>query len=437
MRVARFLAFGVVAANIVFLIYYTNSSYYAEKIVSSSTLTLKGQLQSAFKYYSVLTQTIPVHCIDPYRQPGYLSIPNATDFSTSRYVPFYEDVLFNRTVDYAVYPAETDNLAFSDSPVPEEILKHSPINWMALLREHVYYSKKTYTHKRKEYIDSQVDWLRNRRILMLSDSVDRYMAIHFCSAIGLEGVFGPGGKHTTAWCTVPSLNFTIYHWHVASMFTFRPDWWWMTEMEYVAWEDRLEHLYLDTLPEVIGMNGYSPDLILYQSSLWDLFAFVKNYQENFKTTEGSGSNKRQIHWSELEFYIQRSRVFIKSIRNLFGNDVPIMYRTAIQHRNAGITDLPLYNLDRAARFVAHQADIEIFDWGKMMAGFQDEFTDNMHVGLGPLSWLYSNMLMYYLFRALGGAEYRGKVVEWPSAKNITMDEAWGECHIYNMNLENR
>ncbi|KAK9476570.1 hypothetical protein V1514DRAFT_348779 [Lipomyces japonicus] len=224
-------------------------------------------------------------------------------------------------------------------------------------------------------------WIGNKRVLILSDSVDRYMAVYFCQAIGLGGIFGSGGKHTTAWCIVSSLNLTIYHWHFASMFTVRPEWWWIREMTHVPWEIRYEEMYKQTLPEVVGMDDYKVEL---------------------DTEEGGGFECRQLFWSALRFFIKRSITFVHFLKNIFPG-TPLMYSTSNQHEESDETDLPL--------------KLKGLGWGRMMAGFQDIYNDNMHVGLGAHSWTYGNMLTYYLFRASGGTELKGNITLWLSQRS--------------------
>lgn len=376
----------------------------------------------------------PPQCEDPYKMPGYLQIPKGgkRKHHEARYVPYYDDLLELPQTKDAV-DLEHATMLFDDEPVEDDVLKLAPINWLALLKEHVFYEKKKSDKQsaRQTEVREQLEWLRNRRILMAADSIDRFMAQHFCTTVDEKFEIGPEGKHTTAWCHISSLNFTIYHWHIASMFSIRPTWWAMPQMTRVSFEDRIVNMYLKTLPDVNGPNGQAPDLILYQSNLWDVRGYAKadEFKQNISTP--NTYLRRQMTWNELKFYMNRNQQFIEYLRNIFTRTVPMMMRTVIPHRDQGKTDISLYEIDRMARFVAYHAGNEVFEWGLSVPGFPEIYRDDMHVDIGAHSTMYGNMMLYYLFRSLGGAQVKGQVTRWPQDSNFTVEEAWAECHHYD------
>ncbi|KAK7207730.1 hypothetical protein BZA70DRAFT_293054 [Myxozyma melibiosi] len=374
---------------------------------------------------------MPKQCDDPFRRPGYLQIPKEQSaLLEARYVPYYDEILELPQVQDAVDREHAVHL-FDDKPVEDAVMGTAPINWISMLKEHLFYIKVGRKNARAKTLERQLSWIRNRRILMAADSIDRFMAQHFCTALDHKFVIGPDGKHTTAWCTIPSLNFTIYHWHISSMFSNRPGWWAMDQMKRVSFEDRIENVYSRYIKDVNGMNGKTPDLILYQSNLWDVRGYAKSdeYKEGIETP--NTYLRRQTTWSELKFFMNRQVQFIEYLRKFFSPDVPMMMRSVIPHRDQGKSDISLYEIDRMARFVAYNLGNEVFEWSHTVPGFPEIYRDDMHVNVSAQSTVYSDMLLYYLFRAVGGAQVRGKVTRWPSESTLSQAEAWEECHPYD------
>ncbi|KAK9460491.1 uncharacterized protein V1516DRAFT_676840 [Lipomyces oligophaga] len=393
------------------------------------------------------------YCDDPYKRPGHLAIAPVTDELRSQWIPFYEDDMFRDSVasieeelpefeDLTFYP---DN---STAVFPQDMLSHAPISWTAKVAEYVKLVNKRDSSKddegssslteqemsRMDELSKELNWLRSRRVLFLADSVDRFMLLWFCEEVGHHEYFSQGVVHTTAQCHIPELNFTLFHWHIASMLRTKPDWWWQPIMEYVPFEVRYEKLFEPTLANVTGLNGHGPDLILYQSLLWDAMAFAHARNASF----GSPNPYRLPTWRELEYYRDRQRKFISFFRNLFGADTPMMYRTETPKKKESHENLFLHGLDRMSRFIANNEGIEVFEASHIMLGFPQYFRDNQHIVRSPLSYIYGDMVLYYLFRAAGGAEFRGEVVVWPSQRTgLTQSQKWAECHESNMIMMNR
>lgn len=147
---------------------------------------------------------------------------------------------------------------------------------------------------------------------------------------------------------------------------------------------------------------------------------------------------RPLFWAELDFYRARQIKFIKYFRDLFGADVPMMYRAAAPRREAGPAEISIYQLDKMARLVAAYHDIEVFDWGHTLHGYGEFYKDSIHVMNGPHATVYLNMMFYYLHRASGGIEVKGTIVQTPEqAKAIegyNPADAWARCNLYNTRL---
>ncbi|KAJ8096606.1 hypothetical protein POJ06DRAFT_286825 [Lipomyces tetrasporus] len=254
-------------------------------------------------------------------------------------------------------------------------------------------------------------------MLMISDSIDRFQSAFFCDLLDRAPVIGQG-RHSTYWCHIPYLNFTLMHWHIASFVTNRPpcDWW--NNMRFVTVEERWTNFFQPTFDKVIGMNGRSPDLIMLQSGLWDqqMYAFAYMTDNGEKEPDYS----RPLNWAELRFYMQRER----------------MYRMSTFPREKSWHST-LHDINRAARFVAHETDMEIMDFGNMVHGQEHLYFDGAHLGRGALS-IWANMWLWYLFRGQGGIEVKGRIVQMPTEdKSYNLSQNWNFCHEKFMNDHNK
>ncbi|KAK9322198.1 hypothetical protein V1517DRAFT_260761 [Lipomyces orientalis] len=289
----------------------------------------------------------------------------------------------------------------------------------------------------KVQLEDRLYWVRDRRILMLADSVDRYMAIYMCEE--LNGIFGlgPAGFQTTATCVINHLNVTFMHWHLSSTYTSVPPWWWMRGTKYVAIEERWQEYYLPTVKHTIGKNGLSPDLVLLQSGLWDqtMFALAHNQlllqQGKTKKFSKTPNFLRSLNWEEINFYMHRLAKIIDLIRSQFGSEVPIVFRS-VTHKANGSETMSIYDIDRAARFVCKELDVEYMEYGSLVSGHYDWYRDKVHLKDGPLSALWGNIVMWYLFRTQGGNEFKGSIQRMPPNSSLPYEhnitDAWNECH---------
>ncbi|KAK9468138.1 hypothetical protein V1512DRAFT_258821 [Lipomyces arxii] len=394
-------------------------------------------------------------CDNPYQRPGYLYFGSNKSFTSTKWIPFYPGMVEVMNSKAAIYPRpstmDKDSL-FPDHPPPKDVELTAPHSWMKdlremfLLRQKERRAIKKLTAKEKERYDtlkSQTKWMRNRRILMIADSVDRYMGIWMCAEFGGTFSLGPLGLQTTAECKISSLNMTFTHWHLSSTYTSHPKWWWMKSptAPYVPMEERWKMFYEKTIPSVIGANGKSPDLIIFQSGLWDQTMFARarmqldvnnGKYDHFQTKELDF--KRSLNFEELSFYMTRIKKLVHMVRDQFGESVPLMFRS-LTTGSEGSNAVAIYDLDRAARFVCAELDIEIIEFGTIVRGHYDMFKDKVHLKDGPMSALWGNMVMFHLFRTQGGIEYRGHTVKQPnpdtisvSSYNHSISDAWSQCH---------
>ncbi|KAK9459231.1 uncharacterized protein V1516DRAFT_686998 [Lipomyces oligophaga] len=419
---------------------------------------------SSFTFRSFKTETIPPslqpsslnlppQCIDPYRIPGHLLLPPVAPYEEARWFPFYPEHLLghdglrdpaNMTDEQKnfIFPPDAVNKPLLNKLIPENVAyswSHALTEYMNLTRTKQNQNKNLdgdpltgRQKKRLDFLSKHLRWLQNKRILIFGDSVDRMMDLFLCSRLGLTGDKHPE-QHTVASCHVPDFNFTITHWHVASMAHERKEWWWRENMEYVSFEDRQKHIFQQEVDLVKGIDGRGPDLIIFQSLLWDALMFELSQESAY----GDNEKNRLPYFSELEYFRDRFHLFIRYIKDLF-NDTPMLYRSAIPRRGESKNSLYVTGLDRMARSVAYHNDIEVFEWWKMVVGFPNMYKDFIHIDQSPLSSLYSDMMLYYLFRASGGLEIKGKIIAYPSDRpSMSKATRWAECHSYNMININR
>ncbi|KAM0326381.1 hypothetical protein ACHAPQ_007779 [Fusarium lateritium] len=374
------------------------------------------------------------NCEDPYRRPGYLHIPkNPEDYRQTQWIPFTENYLNSEPPEYAAYPPKHE-LVFNDTAVEPEFLnaEDNPQQWMrmAVHENHRRNEQALVPSTRNAAVDDFTDmkddgglgWLWGRRVVMFGDSVDRYMTTYFCNEFGLQPEFpikDKSGRQAKVVCEVPSFNFTMVYFHSVGSFTYRPDWWWIENIENVAWEERWNILWKPHEASIQGPNG-RPDLVLWQNGLWDQRSFWEGGAAMHNEGDKPMTLKhRQMAWEEVRFVTAR----IKKIANRLNDEfdgAPIMFRALTLHRQSGMGDAIMMEMDRLGRAVAEQAGHEIFEWARLFHLLGDLYQDGMHPGRGPASWLWGNVMLEYIARSAGsevGGEARSPYFS-----------GWDACH---------
>ncbi|KAK9378908.1 uncharacterized protein V2V93DRAFT_374489 [Kockiozyma suomiensis] len=434
-------------------------------LLRDRVLTLLPPIESALASLGrPFGQSAYSHCkySDPYRRPGLLLRRSCNDSQPidyadplARWIPLdFENLTSPVEAEYPPLASSAEYDAFyidNNETVDNAAQSRAPISWMARLVQYQALLKKTadaseYDEVEQELSDN-MQWVHGRRILLLGDSVDRHNVFSFCTFLGLEPeeTAGPElpAKHSTAYCHSPLLNFTIVQWHIPSMATHKPEnWWFRPEMKIVAFEKRFADIFIPWSFENGILQHTSPDLVLFQSGLWDERAFAEA-THYYETASQSQDGKRpywktprkQVTYQHLHFLSVRLRKLVATVRQLFGDSIPLMYRAQIPRGQHTIRadDLGVISIDRMARVLAEQLDIEVFEWGKIVYGFDDEYMDDLHPKpANSLTWVFCDMVMSYLFRSVGGVEVEGKVVRGP-----TESRGWNECHSTFVEAYNR
>jgi hypothetical protein len=336
----------------------------------------------------------PTLCRDPYREPGYLYIPPDKHYSESFWLPFTPSLYSAAAPSSASYPPPDNRPVYFQPSAPEPTFRPPPSLLSSIISDSGRYPDTP--------ADPSFSWLQDRRILLIGDSVDRFMTQFFCEEFSTA--MEEEERHTTATCHVSAFNLTLVHWHFPGTYTTRPDWWWMPSMDTVAFEERWERIWAPTIPSNFGTR--SPDLILFQNGLWDQRALWEAGAADDTTLP---SPERQMVWEEVRFVMARMKKMVSLVKREFGEDAPLMYRAVTTHRDSDVKDASLYEIERIGRFVAQMEGLEVFEWGRIMTAMGMLYMDKTHLAKGPASWLWAEMLMTYTKRSVV--------------------DGWGKCHV--------
>ncbi|KAJ3507070.1 hypothetical protein NM208_g16003 [Fusarium decemcellulare] len=171
------------------------------------------------------------NCSDPYRRPGYLYTPkNVTiNYNKTTYIPYSSDFLDAEPPDHADFPIFGDGIIFNSTPPEPEFLnlKSNPQQWMQIAvaenRRRLESNPQLSNISKPEMFlsmkdDAGLGWLWGRRVVMFSDSVDRFMTQYFCEEFGSVVQFPiehVSARQAKALCNIPAFNLTLVYFHSA------------------------------------------------------------------------------------------------------------------------------------------------------------------------------------------------------------------------------
>ncbi|KAK9371925.1 uncharacterized protein V1513DRAFT_286397 [Lipomyces chichibuensis] len=413
------------------------------------TLQFRGKLptiEGAAEYstnsthgHESISSKTSYECINPYAQPGFIWMETRNTIDNTTWVPFYSGLLdeqFSQIWDTKGKPVDkvVDNTRyFLNNLPPDDLLKNAPTQWFQLLRQYKNVSDAVATENRAgrkmesaealRELKKQLYWVRNRSLLVVGDSADETLVSHFCNSLAGALDYDPRNSSETSivTCNIREWNLTITHWQLgcvglncSSSAVETPE----------SVDQKWDRYFVPTSDSVVGKNGVSPDLVIFQLGLWSEQFFVNQYMEYVHRK--SMDYSRTLNFKELVLYTRLLRRTISKLRDLYGHKVPILYRTVALKNNLE-QDIAALNLDSVARYACRELDIETIDFGWIVRGYYSFYRDDVNIDEGPLSALWANMAFWYLFRSQGGVEVRGDLVRMPDMDKTTVD-AWNMCH---------
>ncbi|KAK9258231.1 hypothetical protein V1519DRAFT_470090 [Lipomyces tetrasporus] len=307
-------------------------------------------------------------CINPYAQPGFIWMETRTTVDNTTWVPFY-----SVPVDKIV----NDTRYFPNNFPPNDLLKNAPTQWFQLLHHY---------RNAADTVSTEKEPGRNWNLLLvIGDSVDETLVSHLCNSnASLE--YGPtndSNETSIVTCNIKEWNLTITHWQLGCVGNHC-----RARETIESIDQKWDRYFVPTSGSVVGQNGASPDLVIFQLGLWGEQFFVNQYRKYIHGKKIDYS--RTLNVRELVVYVRLLRRIISKLRDMYGHHIPILYRT-VALKNTKEQGVVALNLDRVARY----------------AGYYSFYSDDVNIDKSPLRTLWVNMVLWYLFRTQGGVEVRG------------------------------
>jgi len=171
------------------------------------------------------------------------------------------------------------------------------------------------------------------------------------------------------------------------------DWFVSGEQRPITFEKRIPEIMLPAMEEA-GLQDMKPDLVVFSSLFWDesfIWRVSSSRRARFHRappdsdgTYMNGQHGMQVghyttdptdglhgfFYEELKWHRMRVRELIVLIRTMYGEKVPLMFRTR-QHRakNRWGGVLKIFQLDQSVRTVARELGVRIFPWGSKLEGW--------------------------------------------------------------------
>lgn len=257
----------------------------------------------------------------------------------------------------------------------------------------------------------KLTWMSNRTILLIGDSIDRNLVIHFgrralAGSRGTHQFFIPPShlqipnvkleSHQIGVAHLPELNLTVYNWFLMGLSVseevpfFHP-----REDLPQDFQLRLQRFYLPLLTQ---RALPIPDLVIFNTGFWDLEYLARARSAHhplgppirpLAPTQlnsldlGDGN---PLTLAELAFHRTRLVSFIKTLKHELETLVPpqvhhpikFMYRSMqlgnATQRNA-FSQVRVRQLDQSNQSVMKLLKIPVLDWGKMTIGLDHQLSD--------------------------------------------------------------
>ncbi|KAG0147495.1 hypothetical protein CROQUDRAFT_656054 [Cronartium quercuum f. sp. fusiforme G11] len=296
----------------------------------------------------------------------------------------------------------------------------------------------------------ELDWMRNRTVLLVGDSIDRNLVIHFgrralAGTHGTHAFFIPSDElkvpnvkmesHQIGVANLPELNLTIYNWFLMGLSVteevpfFHP-----REDLPQNYRSRIERFYLPLLAKGALPR---PDLVIFNSGYWDLDYLARaraaKHQLEFPNALARTSlpsnpthdlgDGNPLNLNELAFHRSRLRDFVRFLRASLeklnsGAEQPIsyMYRSMqlgnATERNA-FSPSRVRQLDESNRMVMREMGVRVLEWGKMTIGLDNQLSDPpIHYGIGSAQYIFGDMMLFYLKQHVLGTREQWIGCKW-------------------------
>ncbi|KAK4049348.1 hypothetical protein OIO90_005477 [Microbotryomycetes sp. JL221] len=303
-------------------------------------------------------------CRDGYSDDGYIVRGDGpTDIS---WIPY------NETLTLA------DKLVNS-ADIPVDVLQHAMPDYYQYLERAV----------NESYVP-EIEFARNRFILVVGDRqvATGPMIIAICmDFVCMRKSMDPS-----------SLNLTLVHWHLYGMAESGDDWFLgnvSRDPRPVNFEDRITTLFAPLLARI----GRNPDLILLNSSFWDM-AFIAAKARYRKWVVELRASPRTLTWTELAWHRARLVHLVRVMQDRFDNP-PMMFRTAHLRRDSDkSSNVEVFQINESIKALMRHLDVPLFPWAEFIRG-EWSYTDHQHMAfISQPTYLFGNMMFYYLQKAV-------------------------------------
>ncbi|KZO90796.1 hypothetical protein CALVIDRAFT_375087 [Calocera viscosa TUFC12733] len=222
------------------------------------------------------------------------------------------------------------------------------------------------------------EWAEGKNVLIIGDSHDRNNVVNFCTETG--GKHSRWGAHVGGWCRVNRLNFTIVYWFLYGIADSDYEWFAKSEPPPKTPESRISEMMLPLMKKD-GIADFVPDMVL--------------------KFDPKRPGRVGLSFQEARYHQLRSAALVRLVRAQYGNSVPMMYRSRhLRATNTRGTMLRIFQLDQGWRAVCEAMGVRVFDWGGKLEGYTDFYDGRQHYPQGPVTWLFGDMLLFYLREAM-------------------------------------
>ncbi|CED83750.1 SGNH hydrolase-type esterase domain [Phaffia rhodozyma] len=253
------------------------------------------------------------------------------------------------------------------------------------------------------------DWAQNKTILGIGDSLMRNNVDTFTKHIGNMTIGRQPHQFTdpqgSKWSGsqqmylihVPHVNLTVANWFHNGMIEHEVDGFFTNESTPQVFEQKFNNVFLPTLYEEGGLNGRVPDMIIFESLSWDLVLLARLANDAGDTRYAG----RPFDDIELDWYRGRMIEVLALLRKTFPRTKIVMQTPHIGIRQPQSAFAPIrkFQQGQMVSSIALETGYDLFDWGRIVSTLDNELTDGLHFSAGVNSWLWGEMLLYYLRRA--------------------------------------